>query len=133
MSSRYMSSSDGCVTEKFLSSIFGLGADHAIVKGLKDQDREQLEGNPARYAIVPRLGDALPQLAAVEAVGTPCGNLSQGARHVRAGPGGAGAWHAAKGVVPAFERRRFSHVGVAARRRGPAPGRERSYRKTVLE
>jgi hypothetical protein len=48
--------------QKFLSSIFGLAADHAIVKGLKDPDRYQLEGNPARYAIVPRLGDALPEV-----------------------------------------------------------------------
>jgi hypothetical protein len=48
--------------QKFLSSIFGLAADHAIVKGLKDPDRYQLDGNPARYAIVPRLGDALPEV-----------------------------------------------------------------------
>jgi hypothetical protein len=48
--------------QKFLSSIFGLAADHAIVKGLKAPDRHQLQGNPARYAIVPRLGDALPEV-----------------------------------------------------------------------
>jgi hypothetical protein len=48
--------------QKFLSSIFGLAADHAIVKCLKAPDRYQLERNPARYAIVPRLGDALPEV-----------------------------------------------------------------------
>jgi hypothetical protein len=48
--------------QKFLSSIFGLATDHAIVKGLKAPDRYQLEGNPARFAIVPRLGDALPEV-----------------------------------------------------------------------
>jgi hypothetical protein len=48
--------------QKFLSSIFGLAADHVIVKGLKDLDRYQLEGNPARYAVVPRFGDALPEV-----------------------------------------------------------------------
>jgi Patatin-like phospholipase len=48
--------------QKFLSSIFGLAADHSIVEGLKDRDRYRLEGNSARYAIVPRLGDALPEV-----------------------------------------------------------------------
>jgi hypothetical protein len=48
--------------QKFLSSIFGLAADHAIVKGLRAPDRYQLEGNPARYSVVPRLGDALPEV-----------------------------------------------------------------------
>jgi hypothetical protein len=48
--------------QKFLSSIFGLAADHAIVTGLQDPDRYRLEGNPARYAIIPRLGDALPEV-----------------------------------------------------------------------
>ena len=48
--------------QKFLSSIFGLAADHAIVKALKTPDRYRLEGDPARYAIVPRLGDALPEV-----------------------------------------------------------------------
>jgi hypothetical protein len=48
--------------QKFLSSIFGLAVDHAIVKRLKDPNRYQLEGNPASYAIVPRLGDALPEV-----------------------------------------------------------------------
>jgi hypothetical protein len=48
--------------QKFLRSTFGLAADHAIVKGLKSPDRYQLEGKPTRYAIVPRLGDALPEV-----------------------------------------------------------------------
>ena len=48
--------------QKFLSSIFGLAAAHPIVKGLRDPDRYQFDGNPPRYAIVPRLGDALPEV-----------------------------------------------------------------------
>jgi hypothetical protein len=48
--------------QKFLSSTFGLADGHAIVRGLKAPDRYQLEGSPARYAIVPRLGDALPEV-----------------------------------------------------------------------
>ena len=48
--------------QKFLSSIFGLAADHAIAKGLEDPSRYRLDGNPARIAIVPRLGDALPEV-----------------------------------------------------------------------
>jgi Patatin-like phospholipase len=48
--------------QKFLSSTFGLAADHAIVRGLKAPDRYQLVGSPAKYAIVPRLGDALPEV-----------------------------------------------------------------------
>jgi hypothetical protein len=48
--------------QKFLSSIFGLAADHAIVRGLKNPEPYQLEGNQPKYAIVPRLGDALPEI-----------------------------------------------------------------------
>src|SRR6516165_6450994 len=36
--------------QKFLSSIFGLAAAHPIVKGLRDSDRYQFDGNPPRYA-----------------------------------------------------------------------------------
>jgi len=49
--------------QEFLRSIFGLTADNRIVAGLEGRKEFQLSRDPAKYAIVPRLGDALPEVA----------------------------------------------------------------------
>jgi patatin-like phospholipase len=49
--------------QEFLRSIFGLSADNKIVAGLSGRQAFQLARDPAKYAIIPRLGDALPEVA----------------------------------------------------------------------
>ena len=49
--------------QEFLRSIFGLPASNKIVAPLDGRKAFQLVKDPAKYAIVPRLGDALPEVA----------------------------------------------------------------------
>jgi hypothetical protein len=49
--------------QQFLRATFGLPAANKIVAAMADQSALQLAGEPAKYAIIPRLGDALPEVA----------------------------------------------------------------------
>ena len=49
--------------QEFLRSIFGLTAGNTIVAGMKGRGEFQLAKDPTKYAIVPRLGNALPEVA----------------------------------------------------------------------
>ncbi|HUB15097.1 MAG TPA: hypothetical protein VMB34_24325 [Acetobacteraceae bacterium] len=49
--------------QEFLRSIFGLPANNKLVAALAGQAAFQLAVDPEKYAIIPRLGDALPEVA----------------------------------------------------------------------
>src|SRR6516162_478531 len=52
--------------QAFLRSTFGLSADSDIVASLRGQNEFELSATPGKYAIIPRLGDALPEVALPE-------------------------------------------------------------------
>ena len=52
--------------QAFLRSTFGLSADSDIVASLRGQNEFELWATPGKYAIIPRLGAALPEVALPE-------------------------------------------------------------------
>jgi len=52
--------------QEFVRSIFGLPANNKLVAPLAGQTKFQLAVDPGKYAIIPRLGDALPEVAMPE-------------------------------------------------------------------
>jgi hypothetical protein len=52
--------------QEFLRSIFGLPAGNPLFGDAAGRSQQPLAGDPGRYAIVPRLGDALPEVALAE-------------------------------------------------------------------
>jgi hypothetical protein len=52
--------------QAFLRSTFGLSPDSDIVGNLRGQKEFELSAAPGKYAIIPRLGDALPEVALPE-------------------------------------------------------------------
>jgi Patatin-like phospholipase len=48
--------------QQFLRATFGLPAANKVVAALEGQTAFQLAGDPGKYAIIPRLGDALPEV-----------------------------------------------------------------------
>jgi hypothetical protein len=49
--------------QAFLRSTFGLSPDSAVVASLRGQKEFELSATPGEYAVIPRLGDALPEVA----------------------------------------------------------------------